>query len=100
MRMKPDMINQLLHPMFDEAELKKAVKLAKGLAASPGAACGQIYFHASRCGGSCCRGARKVILTRLETSPEDLAGMIAAREHPDCQRRHDLPCGGSCQRHG
>ncbi len=77
MRIEPDMINQLLHPMFDEAELKKAVKLAKGLAASPGAACGQIYFHASDAEAAVAEG-KKVILTRLETSPEDLAGMIAA----------------------
>ncbi len=77
MRIEPDMINQLLHPMFDEAELKKAVKLAKGLAASPGAACGQIYFHASDAEAAVAEG-KKVILTRLETSPEDLAGMVAA----------------------
>ena len=77
MRIEPDMIDQLLHPTFDDAELKAAVKLAKGLPASPGAACGQIYFNAADAEAAVAEG-KKVILTRLETSPEDLAGMVAA----------------------
>ena len=77
MRIEPAQIDQLLHPMFDEAELAKAEKLAKGLPASPGAATGKIYFNASDAEAAAANG-EKVILVRLETSPEDLAGMVAA----------------------
>ncbi len=76
-RLEPSQIDQLLHPTFDPEELKKAVKLTKGLAASPGAACGKIYFHAADAVDAAANG-EKVILVRLETSPEDLAGMVAA----------------------
>ena len=77
MRIEPAQIDQLLHPMFDEEELKEAEKLTKGLPASPGAATGQIYFNASDAETAVANGA-KAILVRLETSPEDLAGMVAA----------------------
>jgi len=77
MRIEPDQIDQLLHPMFDARELEEAEKLTKGLPASPGAACGQIYFNAADAEGAVANG-QKVILVRLETSPEDLAGMVAA----------------------
>jgi len=77
LRLDPAQIDQLLHPMFDTAELKKAEKLAKGLPASPGAATGKIYFHAEDAVEAADRG-EKVILVRQETSPEDLAGMVAA----------------------
>ncbi len=77
MRIEPAQIDQLLHPMFDAEELKAAEKLTKGLPASPGAATGQIYFNASDAEAAVANGA-KAILVRLETSPEDLAGMVAA----------------------
>ena len=71
-------IYQLLHPMFDQAELKKAVAIAKGLPASPGAASGQIYFTAAEAVEAAQNGI-KALLVREETSPEDLAGMVAAQ---------------------
>lgn len=77
MRIEPAQIDQLLHPMFDAEELKEAEKLTKGLPASPGAATGQTYFNASDAETAVANGA-KAILVRLETSPEDLAGMVAA----------------------
>ena len=77
MRIEPGQIDQLLHPMFDARELEEAEKLTKGLPASPGAACGQIYFNAADAEAAVANGA-KAILVRLETSPEDLAGMVAA----------------------
>jgi len=77
MRVEPDMIDQLLHPVFDAEELKKATPVTKGLPASPGAATGQIVFNAEDAGAFAAEG-KKVILVRDETSPEDLAGMVAA----------------------
>ena len=77
MRIEPAQIDQLLHPMFDAAELAAAEKLTKGLPASPGAATGKIYFNASDAEAAVANG-EKAILVRLETSPEDLAGMVAA----------------------
>ena len=77
MRIEPAQIAQLLHPMFDADELAAAQKLTKGLPASPGAATGKIYFNASDAEAAAANG-EKVILVRLETSPEDLAGMVAA----------------------
>ena len=76
-RLEPSQIDQLLHPMFDGAEMKKAVIIAKGLPASPGAATGKIYFHAVDAINAVANG-KKVILVRQETSPEDLAGMFVA----------------------
>ncbi len=76
-RVEPGQVDQLLHPMFDAKELKKAKKLAKGLAASPGAATGKIYFNAKDAVDAVENG-KKAILVRLETSPEDLAGMVVA----------------------
>lgn len=77
MRIEPAQIDQLLHPMFDADELAAAQKLTKGLPASPGAATGKIYFNAADAEVAAANG-EKVILVRLETSPEDLAGMVAA----------------------
>ena len=77
MRVEPDQINQLLHPTFDAEELKKATAVTKGLPASPGAATGQIVFSADDAAAAHADG-KKVILVRKETSPEDLAGMVAA----------------------
>ena len=77
LRNPADQLDQLLAPIFDQAELKKAKKLAKGLPAGPGAASGKIYFNADRAAAAAERG-EKVLLLRTETSPEDLRGMIAA----------------------
>ncbi|MDD7511606.1 MAG: pyruvate, phosphate dikinase [Peptostreptococcaceae bacterium] len=77
MRVEPAQIDQLLHPKFKEAAEKAAVTLAKGLPASPGAATGKIYFHASDAEAAVA-GGEKVVLVRQETSPEDLAGMVVA----------------------
>ena len=77
MRVEPDQIDQLLHPVFDAEELAKATAVTKGLPASPGAATGQIVFSAEDAGAFAAEG-KKVILVREETSPEDLAGMVAA----------------------
>ena len=76
-RLEPAMIDQLLHPKFDEKELSSAVKMTKGLPASPGAATGKIYFNAADAVAAVENG-NPAILVRLETSPEDLAGMVAA----------------------
>lgn len=76
-RIEPAQIDQLLHPTFDADAEKKAKVLAKGLPASPGAACGKIYFTAADAVAAA-EGGEKVVLVRQETSPEDLAGMVVA----------------------
>ena len=76
-RIEPNQIDQLLHPMFEKEELKKATNIASGLPASPGAACGKIYFTADEAVAANEAG-NQVLLVREETSPEDLAGMVAA----------------------
>ena len=77
LRIEPNQLNQLLHPNFDEKELKKSNVIAKGLAASPGAASGKVYFNAEDVKVAKSRG-EKVILVRQETSPEDIEGMISS----------------------
>ena len=77
LRNPADQLDQLLAPVFEAAELKKAVAIATGLPAGPGAACGKVYFNAERCVAAAEKG-EKVLLARIETSPEDLRGMIAA----------------------
>jgi pyruvate,orthophosphate dikinase len=72
-----DQLEQLLAPIFDLSEVKKAKVIATGLPAGPGAATGKIYFNADRSVQAAERG-EKVLLVRVETSPEDLRGMIAA----------------------
>ena len=72
-----DQLDQLLAPIFDAAEVKKAKAIASGLPAGPGAASGKIYLNADRAAAAAERG-EKVLLVRNETSPEDLRGMIAA----------------------
>ena len=74
----PRNLDTLLHPQFDTEALKKAEPLAKALAASPGAACGKIVFTAEDAKEWAARG-QKVVLVRLETSPEDIEGMKAAQ---------------------
>ena len=77
MRNPADQLDQLLAPIFDLAEVKKATIIATGLPAGPGAASGKIYLNADRAVEAEKRG-EKVLLVRVETSPEDLRGMIAA----------------------
>ena len=74
----PRTLDMLLHPQFDAAKLKAAVPVAKALAASPGAACGRIVFTAEDAKEWAAKG-EKVVLVRLETSPEDIEGMKAAQ---------------------
>jgi pyruvate,orthophosphate dikinase len=74
MRIEPNKIDELLHPVFDDKALKRATVIAQGLPASPGAATGQIVFFADEADKY-----RNTILTRIETSPEDLEGMNLAR---------------------
>ncbi len=77
MRCEPQKLDELLHPVFDKDALKKAKVITQGLPASPGAACGQIVFHADDA-QEWHQNGHKVIMVRIETSPEDLAGMSAA----------------------
>ena len=77
LRVEPNKLDELLHPVFDKKALREAKILTKGLAASPGAACGKIVFNADDAAEWAARG-EKVIMVRIETSPEDLAGMAAA----------------------
>ena len=74
MRVEPKQLDSLLHPQFDADALKKAAVIGKGLPASPGAACGRVVFTAADAKAWSDKG-EKVILVRLETSPEDIEGM-------------------------
>ena len=74
LKVEPKQLDQLLHPMFDAESLKKGKVIANGLAASPGAACGKIYFSAEYVTAHKNNG-EKCVLVRLETSPEDIQGM-------------------------
>ncbi|WP_313293272.1 pyruvate, phosphate dikinase [Faecalispora jeddahensis] len=78
LRVEPKQLDSLLHPQFDPAELKKAQAIGKGLAASPGAACGRVVFSAEDAKAWSDKG-EKVVLVRLETSPEDIEGMAVAQ---------------------
>ena len=78
LRMEPQKLDELLHPVFDKDALKRAVVVAKGLPASPGAATGQIVFQADDA-EAWAEKKKKVILVRIETSPEDLRGMAVAQ---------------------
>ena len=77
MRVPADQLDQVLAPIFDRSAIAGASAIATGLPAGPGAACGQIYFNADRAVEAAEKG-QKVLLVRIETSPEDLRGMIAA----------------------
>ncbi len=77
LRVDPNKLDELLHPVFDKKALKDARVIAKGLAASPGAASGKVVFNADDATVWHAKGER-VIMVRIETSPEDLAGMAAA----------------------
>ena len=77
LRCEPQKLDELLHPVFDKAALKAAKVITQGLPASPGAACGQIVFHADDA-QAWNKDGHRVVMVRIETSPEDLAGMSAA----------------------
>ncbi|MDB8803970.1 MULTISPECIES: pyruvate, phosphate dikinase [unclassified Romboutsia] len=77
MRIEPKQLDQLLHPRFESKSLNEAIVIAKGLPASPGAACGKVYFNAEDVVDAKNRGEES-ILVRLETSPEDIEGMVCA----------------------
>lgn len=77
MRIEPNQLDQLLHPTFEDKALKEANLLAKGLPASPGAACGKVYFNADDVVEAVNNG-EKALLVRQETSPEDIEGMVKA----------------------
>ena len=77
MRCEPQKLDELLHPVFDKAALQKAKVITQGLPASPGAACGQIVFFADDA-EQWHNDGHKVVMVRIETSPEDLAGMASA----------------------
>ncbi|MDD5731301.1 MAG: pyruvate, phosphate dikinase [Patescibacteria group bacterium] len=79
MKVDPRQLDQLLHPGFDLDALKKAKVITKGLPASPGAATGKIYFSAEDAVEAAKKGEKKIVLVRLETSPEDIEGMNAAQ---------------------
>ena len=76
-RCEPQKLDELLHPVFDSKALKASKVITQGLPASPGAACGQIVFHADDA-QEWAKDGHKVVMVRIETSPEDLAGMSAA----------------------
>lgn len=77
LKVEPKQLDTLLHPNFDEKELEEAKAIAKGLPASPGAASGRVYFTAEDA-KTHHESGEKVVLVRLETSPEDIEGMVAA----------------------
>ena len=84
LRCEPQKLDELLHPVFDKNALKKARVLTTGLPASPGAACGQIVFSADDA-EAWHKNGHKVVMVRIETSPEDLAGMAAAEGILTCR---------------
>ncbi len=81
---EPKSLDALLHKGFDQKALKEAKPITKGLNASPGAACGQVVFSAERA-KECKAQGMKVVLVRLETSPEDIEGMIASQGILTCR---------------
>ncbi|MBU5225455.1 pyruvate, phosphate dikinase [Clostridium senegalense] len=78
LKVDPKQLDTLLHPNFDNKEIEKSTPIASGLPASPGAACGKIYFTAEAAKQAHEGRGEKVVLVRLETSPEDIEGMVAA----------------------
>ena len=78
LRVEAKELDQLLHPVFDDEDLKSKKAIAKGLAASPGAACGKLYFSKEDVVKASENGEKDIILVRVETSPEDIEGMNIA----------------------
>ena len=97
--MEPQKLDELLHPVFDKDGLKRARTVAKGLPASPGAATGQIVFFADDA-EAWAEQKKKVIMVRIETSPEDLRGMTVAQGILTAQRRYDFTRCCCCSWYG
>ena len=97
-RSSPASLDQLLHPTIDPKAERNVI--ATGLPASPGAASGEIVFYSDEADASSRPTASKVILVRVETSPEDIHGMHAAEGILTDARRHDLARRGGRARHG
>ena len=95
----PRNLDTLLHPQFDAAALKAATPVAKALGASPGAACGKIVFTAEDAETWNARG-EKVVLVRLETSPEDITGMKASQGIFNSSWWYDITCCSSSPWYG
>ena len=95
----PRNLDTLLHPQFDVAALKAATPMGKALGASPGAAAGKIVFSADDAKEWAARG-EKVVLVRLETSPEDIEGMKAAQGILNSSRRYDISRSRCCPWYG
>ena len=95
----PRNLDTLLHPQFDAAALKAATPMGKALGASPGAACGKIVFTAEDAKAWAERG-EKVVLVRLETSPEDIEGMKSCSGYPDSSWWYDISRSRSCSWYG
>jgi len=79
MKVEPNQLDSLLHPQFEPTALKNAKAVAHGLPASPGAACGRVYFNAEDAKEAAAKRNEAVILVRVETSPEDIEGMAVAK---------------------
>ena len=92
LRIEPKQLEQLLHPNFNIRKLKNAKPIAKGLPASPGAATGKVVFTAERAKQLTDEGEKELILVRLETSPEDIEGMVVCKRNINYKRWNDITC--------
>ena len=92
LRIEPKQLEQLLHPSFNTKKLKLAKVIAKGLPASPGAATGKVVFTAEKAKELESEGEKELILVRLETSPEDIEGMVVCKRNFNSKRRNDITC--------
>ncbi|MEG1863443.1 MAG: pyruvate, phosphate dikinase [Oscillospiraceae bacterium] len=79
LKVEPNQLDSLLHPQFEPISTAKLEPIAKGLPASPGAACGRVYFNAEEAKEAAVKRAEPVILVRIETSPEDIEGMAISK---------------------
>lgn len=100
LRVEPKQLDQLLHPNFDIQKLNEAKVVAKGLAASPGAATGKVVFTAERAVELHNEGQKDLVLVRLETSPEDIDGMNVCRRSTYSKRWYDITCSSCSKRNG
>ena len=100
LRIEPKQLEQLLHPSFNAQKLKTAKPIAKGLAASPGAATGKVVFTAERAKELAEAGEKEMILVRLETSPEDIEGMVVCNRSFNSKRWNDFTRSSCGQRNG
>ena len=98
-RIEAKSLDQLLHPTFDAESLKAGEVIGSALPASPGAAAGKVYFTAEEAKAAHEAGER-VVLVRLETSPEDIEGMHASEGTPDSPRRYDISRSCCCPWYG